>query len=131
MRTYVRAVGGRVLPPRSSRNDEGMVIVEAALAIPALVAVAAAMIWALLVATTNLAVGDAARAAARELARGVPAAEALARAEASVPGAHASVEDAADAVAVVVSKQVSAPVPILTGMTVTVSQRIAVPREWL
>jgi len=131
MRTHVRAVGGRILPPRSSRSDDGMVIVEAAVAIPALVAVTSALVWAVLVATTNLAVGDAARSAARELARGVPVAEALARAEAGVPGAHARVEEAADEVAVVVIKDVGAPVPILNGLTVTVSQRIAVPREWL
>lgn len=122
-------MGGGVLPPRSS--EEGMVIVEAALAIPMLVAVAAAMIWALLVATTSLAVGDAARAAARELARGVPAAEALAHAEASVPGASARVDDGEAAVAVVVTKEVHAPVPILAGLSVGVTQRVAVPREWL
>ena len=129
MRTRVRAVGGDGLPPRPSADD-GFVLIETALAIPMLVAVAAAMVWALLVATTSLAVADAARAAARDLARGVPAAEALARAESSVAGASARVDDGDAAVAVVVTKEVYAPVPILAGLSIGVTQRVAVPREW-
>jgi hypothetical protein len=107
-----------------------MVIVETALAIPMLVAVAAAMCWAVMVAAANLHVGDVARSAARELARGETVAEVLDRAQVAAPGAEVDLDASGDLVAVVVTQRVSAPVPLLSGIGVTVSQRVAVPREW-
>jgi Flp pilus assembly protein TadG len=107
-----------------------MVLLEAALAIPALVSVAAALVWALGVAAVSLEIGDAARVAARELARGQNVDVALGEAHRAAPGADVRVEDAGDAVAVVVSRYVSAPLPILDGLGMTVTQRVSVPREW-
>lgn len=137
-RTVVReVVGGRVhaLPPRHRPpclrgRDDGMVLLETALAVPLLVAVAALLAWALTLGATSLALGDAARAAARDIARGEPASDALARAAAAVPGARSELQSGADAAVVVMTTDVRAPVPLLSGMPVTVSQRVAIPKEW-
>ena len=130
MRDWIRVVGRRAsaAPPRSS--DEGSVLLETALAIPLLMAVAVALAWGLSLAATSASLGDAARTAARSLARGETGQDVLDRARASVPGAHVSVEDTGADVAVVVAQEVSPPVPILRGLSITVTQRIAIPREW-
>lgn len=105
-------------------------LLETALAIPLLVAVTAAMCWGVTVAGATLKVGDAARSAARDLARGETLAAVVDRAHTAVPGAEIRIADEGDVVAVIVSEEVTAPVPILNGLSVTVSQRVAVPREW-
>lgn len=129
-RRVVGRIGGS-FPPRSAwRASEGSVLLETALAIPLLMAVAVALVWGISLATTSLRLGDAARTAARELARGEPSAEVLGRAQDAVPAASVSVAGAGDSVAVVITQDVSAPVPILRGMSVTLSQRVAIPREW-
>jgi Flp pilus assembly protein TadG len=128
-----RAVGGKggSLPPRSAlRSSDGMVLLETALAIPLLVAVTVALAWGISLAATSLALGDAARTAARDLARGEPSAQVLSRAQQAVPDARVSVADAGDSVAVVIDQDVHAPVPILSGVSVTLTSRVAIPREW-
>jgi Flp pilus assembly protein TadG len=107
-----------------------MVLLETALAIPLLAMVAVCMAWGLSLAATSLSLGDAARAAARDIARGEPSDEAVARAISSIPGARAHVEVGGDAAAVVVTDEVRAPVPLLAGLPVTITQRVAIPREW-
>lgn len=117
-----------VAPPRSS--EDGSVLLETALAIPMLLAVAVALAWGLSLAATSASLGDAARTAARELARGEAGPDVLERARASVPDARISVEDAGPDVAVVIVQDVSPPVPLLRGLSVTVTQRVVIPREW-
>jgi hypothetical protein len=107
-----------------------MVLLETALAIPLLVAVTCALCWGVLVGAATLTIGDAARSAARDLARGETVASVLARAQAAVPGAQIRIADEGELVAVVISEKVTAPVPILRGIAVTVTQHVAVPREW-
>jgi hypothetical protein len=107
-----------------------MVLLETALAIPLLVAVTCALCWGVLVGAATLKIGDAARSAARDLARGETVASVLARAQAAVPGAQIRIADEGELVAVVISEKVTAPVPILRGIAVTVTQHVAVPREW-
>jgi len=107
-----------------------MVLLETALAIPLLLAVAVALCWGISLTATTMALGDAARSAARDLARGTPVSEALGRAQASAPGARLRIEDADDSVAVTADQEVSAPGPILRGISVTLTQRVVVPREW-
>jgi hypothetical protein len=113
-----------------STSDRGMVVLETALAIPVLVAVAAALVWAVALTTTSLALADAARAAARDLARGVTAAEAVNRAEGMVPDSRLEVVDRGDAIVVVARADVTAPLPVLSGLVVPLEQQVAVPREW-
>ena len=123
--------GTRPRPPAASpANDRGMVLLETALAIPLLLAVAVALCWGISLTATTMALGDAARSAARDLARGTPVSEALGRAQASAPGARLRIEDADDSVAVTADQEVSAPGPILRGISVTLTQRVVVPREW-
>ena len=113
------------------RSDGGYVIAEAVVAIPALLAVACALAWVLSVASASVALGDAARQAARELARGIPVEQALDEAAQGVPGAQVVLVDGGDPLRVVASRQVTAPVPILSGISITVSQGVSIPREWL
>jgi hypothetical protein len=94
------------------------------------VAVAAALVWAVALTTTSLALADAARAAARDLARGVTAAEAVSRAEGMVPDSRLEVVDRGDAIVVVARADVTAPLPVLSGLVVPLEQQVAVPREW-
>jgi hypothetical protein len=115
---------------RPAAGDRGAVLLETALAIPLLAAVAVALAWGVSLGATSMALGDAARTAARDLARGEPVAQVLDQARAQAPGASVRVEDAGDSVLVIVDREVSAPVPILRGITLTVHQQVAVPREW-
>ena len=107
-----------------------MVLVEAAIAIPLLAAVAVCLAWGLSLASTSFALNDAARQAARDLARGIPSEQALGAAARGVPGAQVVLVDGGDPLRVVASREVSAPVPILSGLSITVSQGVSIPREW-
>ena len=107
-----------------------MVLLETALAIPLLAAVTVALAWGISLGATSMALGDAARQAAREIARGVEVPAALEAAQVQAPGADLQVEEADGSVVVVAVQEVSAPGPLLGGLGVTLSQRVAVPREW-
>ena len=107
-----------------------MVLLETALAIPLLAAVAFVLAWGISLGATSMALGDAARQAAREIARGVDVPAALDAAQAAAPEADLQVEEAGGSVIVVAVQEVAAPGPILGGLGVTLSQRVAVPREW-
>ena len=127
MPARTKVVGRRAAVPPP---DRGAVLLEAALAIPLLMAVAVAIAWGLSLAATSASLGDAARTAARSIARGESGDDVLARARASVPGAEVAVNGTGEEVAVVISREVSPPVPILSGLSITITQRVAVPREW-
>jgi len=110
--------------------QSGMVLLETALAIPLLAAVAVALAWGVSLGATTMLLGDAARQVARDVARGVAVAEAIAAARESAPGASIEVVGEGASVMVVADQRVSAPVPILNGIGVTLSQRVVIPREW-
>jgi len=122
----------RIRPVRRSRpsGDAGAVLLEAAIAIPMLLAVALCLAWAVSLAATSLALGDVVRQSARDAARGVPIGEALDSARAAAPGALLRVVHEDDAMVVLAEQQVRAPGPVLEGISVTVTQRVAVPVEW-
>lgn len=115
-------------PPRA--GDRGSVLLETALAVPLLMAVAVALAWGLSLAATSAALADAARTAARSLARGEDIGEVLDRARAAVPGAQVVVDESGDEATVLVRVDVSPPVPILQGVSMTLAERVAIPREW-
>lgn len=126
-----RVVGRAAAPPRGrAPGARGSVLLETALAIPLLIATTVALAWGISLATTSLALGDAARSAARDLARGVAVAQAVDAAVADAPGARVRVEQAGDDVVVIVERDVTAPVPILRGLDITIRRRVAVPQEW-
>lgn len=94
-------------------GDRGSVLLEAALAIPALVAVAVALTWVVSLGATYVRALDVAQSSARQVARGaapVPAPE----------GFESDVSVEGNIVRARVTSDVSAPVPLLHGITVTV-----------
>jgi len=104
-------------------------MLETALAIPLLMAVSIALAWGLSLAATSATLGDAARNAARSLARGDDGSQVVERVRAEAPGADIAVDETADGLAVVITRDVAAPVPILDGLSVTITQRVVVVRE--
>jgi hypothetical protein len=107
-----------------------MVLLETALAIPLLVAVAIALAWGVSLTATTMALGDAARQVARDVARGVAVPAAVAAAQDVAPDATVYVAAEGTSVVVVADQDVSVPVPLLSGISITLSQRVAIPREW-
>ncbi|MEU9009600.1 TadE family type IV pilus minor pilin [Streptomyces sp. NPDC048479] len=71
---------------RGQVRDRGSVTAEAAVAVPALVVFAMALVWALMAASAQIQCVDAARAGARAAARSEPRAAALAAARSAAPG---------------------------------------------
>ncbi|WP_103528932.1 TadE family type IV pilus minor pilin [Streptomyces sp. SM12] len=67
--------GGGAGRQRAARRDGGYVTAEAALAVPALVAVLAMVLWGVAAGMVRQECADAARAGARALARGEPASD--------------------------------------------------------
>lgn len=87
-------------------DDRGVVTVEAAMALPALVVLTMALVWALAAAAAQIQCVDAARAGARAVARSEPVAGAEAAARAAAPeGAHVSVTRSGDLWRVAVEAQ--------------------------
>lgn len=103
-----RVPGAFGLPGRA-RPDEGAVAVEAALSLLALVAVVAVLVWGVGLLGAQLAVGEAARAAARAAARGESTAVVEAEARHLAPGASVSIRVVGDRVEVEVAREVAAP----------------------
>lgn len=99
-------------PPRGSRRRDarGAVTAELAVALPLLVAVTVGLVWLLSVGLAQLRVVDAAREAARAVARGEDESSAV-RTSLGVapPGAAVDIETAADTVTVSVSAPVEGP----------------------
>lgn len=107
-----------------------MVIVEAAIAIPVLLAVAMTLSWGVALGGTALGLSDAARQVARDLARGVDASTAIDAVHETFPDAHVDVRMLDQSAQVVVMQDVAGPSPLLSGLHVTLTQSVRVPREW-
>jgi hypothetical protein len=103
--------GARRPGPRSATapRDGGAVSVEAAFGIVALVAVVCVLAWCLSLLTAQLAVGEAARAAARVAARGEDAVAVREEAHRLVGDADVVIRVEADHVVVEVSRSVTPP----------------------
>lgn len=123
-------VGRYSVPPRTRDRERGSVLLETAVAIPVLLAVTVALAWGLALVGTAAALGDAVRQVARDVARGVPAGEALESARTAMPDATITIEDIAGSAMVVARRSVPAPVPMLAGITVPLTQQLVIPREW-
>lgn len=96
------------------RHDEcGAVTAEAALVLPVLAAVTLALIWMLGLAVAQVRVTDAAREAARAVARGDPVAEATALARTAAPGAEVQIDAGGSRVRVRVVRTVRPPGDLL------------------
>lgn len=124
------AIGASHPTSHVRRRDEGAAVVEAAFAVPALLIVALALAWVVALAAAYAGVGDTARSVARELARGTPVAQAVAEARAEAADTTVAVTTVGAVVAVDATREIAPPLPFLSGATVTLHQRIVVPREW-
>ncbi|MDT0200557.1 TadE family type IV pilus minor pilin [Nocardioides sp. AE5] len=90
-------------------QERGAVTAETALAIPLLVAVTLAMIWMVAFGVNQMKTTDAAREAARAIARGESPEEATALAHQVMPGARVEISRTGDQVVVVVTARIEAP----------------------
>jgi Flp pilus assembly protein TadG len=129
--TACRRVGGN---PCSARlrypAQRGMVTVETAIAIVALLAVALLGTAAPVLVAAHIACADAARDAALALARDEPAAAATILATLAPPGAQLSVANQASTVEVTVRARIRpVPGPLGRGLGVTVRARSVALRE--
>lgn len=86
---------------------------EAALAMPVLAAVTLALVWMLGLAVAQVRVTDAAREAARAVARGDPVEEAAALAHIAAPGADVEIDTGGERVRVRVVRTVNPPGDLL------------------
>ena len=98
-----------------TRDERGMVTAETAVVLPVLVALTLAMVWLLTLGVAQMKVTDAAREAARALARGEPVDSAIELAERVAPGASVTIEHDEGMVVVTVRQTVSPPGGVLDG----------------
>lgn len=109
--------------PRTSAGpsaDRGSVLVETAIAIPALIAVCMMLLAVLAVGATTLALGDTARDAARSLARGEQIATVRQAAEEASPKAAVSIGHIGSVITVDIEQRLHLPGPILESLQWTV-----------
>ena len=101
-------------------QDRGSVLLETAMAVPLLLAVAAALVWVVSVGAGYVRALDAAQTAARQVARGAS----------PPPGPFAlQVSDDDSLVRVRATQHVVAPVPFLTGWGIDVQAEAVAVRE--
>jgi hypothetical protein len=109
--------------PRASAGpseDRGSVLVETAIAIPALIAVCMMLMAVLAIGVTTLALGDTARDAARALARGEHISTVKQAAEEASPKAAVSFQHIGSVIAVDIEQTLHLPGPILDSLQWTV-----------
>lgn len=95
------------------RDERGAVTAETAMVLPLLIAVALAMVWLLTVGLAQMRATDAAREAARALARGESVARAEQLARQAAPGVAVRVVRSGDQVRVVVEQDLAPPEGLL------------------
>ncbi|MGI8578407.1 MAG: TadE family type IV pilus minor pilin [Nocardioidaceae bacterium] len=116
---------------RQARHDTGMVTAEAAVVLPIIAAFALLLVWLLSVGIAQVRVVDAARDAARALARGDDSSMALAAARRTAPaGSQIMVGRAGGFVTVTVSLHATAPSWLLVPLpSITVGSHSTVEME--
>jgi hypothetical protein len=113
------------------RGEQGTVTAEAALVLPLIAAFCLTLVWMVSVAIAQIRVVDAARDAARSVARGEDAGAAVALAQRGAPhGAQVAIKHSADTATATVSVRVAAPHWLLVPLpAVTVQSSAAVEVE--
>ena len=104
-------------------------LLETAIAIPVLVMVGAALLWAMGLGVTSLALAGHARDVARAIARGESSDAAVARVVQREPRARVLIREADETVAVTVREVVSIPLPLFEGLELTLSHDAVARRE--
>jgi hypothetical protein len=113
----------------SVHRDRGSVTLEAALVLPVLLLVAVTLMWAMGVAFTALAMGDAVRTSARLIARGESADAVMAQLQESLPDSELILEPRDVDVVIRAERFMSVPIPVFDGVGFTVTQSATAPRE--
>lgn len=113
----------------SVHRDRGSVTLEAALVLPLLLLVGAILLWAMGVAFTALAMGDAVRTSARLIARGEPADAVMDQLQESLPDSELVLEPRDADIEIRAERFVSLPIPAFGGIGFTVMQSATAPLE--
>lgn len=113
----------------SVHRDRGSVTLEAALVLPVLLLLAVTLLWAMGVAFTALAMGDAVRTSARLIARGESADAVMTLLQESLPDSEVVLEPRDVDIVITAERFVSVPIPVLNGVGFTVTQSAAAPLE--
>lgn len=114
---------------RHARGDHGNTIVELMFAIPALLLVLLALFWLSMLGLSQARAADLAQQAARSLARDADMTLIDDLVDRVMPGATVTSTGTAGTVEAVVTQEVSAPVPILSGTSITVRASATAARE--
>jgi hypothetical protein len=105
------------------------VVLETAIAIPVLVMVGAALLWAMGLGVTSLALAGHARDVARAIARGESSEAAVSRVVQREPRVRVLIQESGEAVFVTVREVVSIPLPLFEGLELTLSHDAVARRE--
>lgn len=100
----------------------GSVILESAIVIPVIISVGVGMLGVLSIGATALTVGDVARGAARELARGVPQHSVIETAQRAVPNGDVVIDRGPDLVTVQVSRRLQLPMLSWEPFSITIER---------
>lgn len=111
------------------RETRGSVTLETAIAIPVLISVAAALIWAMGLGVTSLALAGHARDVARAIARGESSEAAVSQIALREPTARVFIREDGETVTVSVREVVSIPLPLFDGLELTLAHDAVVRRE--
>ena len=109
--------------------ERGSAVIEAAVAIPALIAITLALLWTISLGVTHVRVDEAAYSAARLAARGASEDSVRLAVQSRLASAEIEMTGDADTVSVTVTDHVLADVPILRGLATPVSATAVVARE--
>lgn len=112
-----------------TRDERGAVTAETALVLPLLVAVTLAMVWMLTFGVAQMKTTDAAREAARALARGDSPDRAIGLAHEVVAGAEVGISEEGDTVRVTVEAEVPSPGGLLGAISGTTHGEAVALRE--
>jgi len=113
----------------SHSYERGSAVIEAAVAIPALIAITMALLWAISLGVTHVRIDEAAYSAARLAARGASEDSVRLAVQSRLASAEIEMTGDADTVSVTVTDHVLASVPILRGLATPVSATAVVARE--
>lgn len=107
-----------------------MVTVETAIAIPVVLAMAGIGLWGLTTTAAAVALSDAGRTAARDLARGASHEYVHEQLRERLPDINSEIEVRDDVVIVRVHRFVTVPVPLLSGLGIDLRASFVAPLEW-
>ena len=111
------------------RDSRGSVTLETAIAIPVLITVGAALLWAMGLGVTSLALAGHARDLARAIARGESSEAAVSQIAQREPTARVFIREDGETVTVSVREVVSIPLPLFDGLELTLAHDAVARRE--